>query len=119
MLNGACHCGLVRIDVPDAPATLTLCNCSICRRNGALWAFYAREDVKMTGHPENTTGYVWGAKTITTYRCTGCGSVTHWEPLAQANGKNFGVNVRNFDPADIGAARLRRFDGADAWVYID
>ena len=118
MLNGACHCGLVRIDVPERPAALVLCNCSICRRNGALWAFYAREDVQVTGHPAHTSGYVWGARTITTFRCTGCGSVTHWEPLA-SEGRKFGINIRNFDPHEIGDVRLRRFDGADAWDYID
>jgi hypothetical protein len=36
MLNGTCHCGKVRIDVPACPDTLILCNCSICRRYGVL-----------------------------------------------------------------------------------
>ena len=118
MLNGACHCGQVRIDLPDHPAALVNCNCSICRRIGALWAFYERDDLRIAGHPEHTTGYVWGARTITTFRCNGCGCVTHWEPLAAGKTK-FGINLRNFDPHELGEVRLRRFDGADKWVYID
>ena len=119
MLNGACHCGNVRIEVPARPAALINCNCSICRRNGALWAFYPREDVRMSGHPEHTTGYAWGARSIETFRCTGCGCVTHWQPLTAEAGTKFGVNIRNFDPHEIGEVRLRRFDGAETWAYLD
>lgn len=118
MLNGACHCGLVRIDVPAAPAQLILCNCSICRRYGVLWAFYPREVVKLTGHPAHTTGYIWGERTIETFRCTGCGCVTHWESLSPTASK-VSVNMRNFDPHEIGDAQLRRFDGAQTWTYLD
>ena len=118
MLNGSCHCGNVRIEVPDHPPALVLCNCTICRRNGALWAFYARDELRLSGHPEHTRGYVWGARTITTFHCTGCGSVTHWEPL-KPDAAKFGINMRNFDPHEMGDVRLRRFDGADTWAYID
>ena len=119
MLNGACHCGKVRIEVPDRPETLILCNCSICRRYGALWAFYGQADMRLDGHPEHTTGYVWGEKTINTFHCRHCGCVTHWEPLAHKDVPKFSVNMRNFDPADLGDVPLRRFDGADSWAYID
>ncbi len=119
MLNGSCHCGQVRIDVPDRPAALTLCNCSICRRNGALWAFYQREDVQLAGHPEHTTRYVWGPATIATFHCRTCGCATHWEPLGPDAGPRLGVNMRNFGPDAVGDARLRRFDGAVTWTYLD
>ncbi len=118
MLNGTCHCGNVRLEVPHRPDTLIACNCSICRRNGALWAFYPRDDVRLVGHPEHTLGYVWGARSIETFRCAGCGCVTHWEPLAPESTK-FGVNIRNFHPDEIGEPRLRRFDGAEKWEYLD
>lgn len=118
MLSGTCHCGAVRLEVPDRPPVLINCNCSICRRYGALWAFYSKVDVRIAGHPENTTGYIWGERTIETFRCKGCGCVTHWESL-RPDAEKLSVNMRNFDPAEIGDARLRRFDGADTWRYID
>jgi hypothetical protein len=30
-----------------------------------------------------------------------------------------GVNVRNFDPDQLGDFLIRRFDGAETWKYLD
>jgi hypothetical protein len=30
-----------------------------------------------------------------------------------------GVNLRNFDPSELEGLRLRRFDGAVSWKYLD
>jgi hypothetical protein len=119
MLTGTCHCGAIRIEVPDVPQILIDCNCSICRRYGALWAFYEAATVRVVGHPENTVEYVWGAKTIRTFRCRSCGCVTHWEPMQLEVDSRLGVNSRNFDPGSLGTALVRRFDGADTWTYLD
>ena len=73
----------------------------------------------MTGHPENTTEYVWGDKTLRTVRCRNCGCVTHWEPLQPKPNSRLAVNARNFDPSALGSVRIRRFDGADTWKYLD
>ena len=51
MITGTCHCGTVEVEVPGPPEALTLCNCSSCRRYGALWAYFPIEAVRITGHP--------------------------------------------------------------------
>jgi hypothetical protein len=119
MLSGTCHCGAITIEVPKPPQALIDCNCSICRRYGALWALYQVGTVRVIGHPENTSEYIWGPKTIKTLRCRHCGCVTHWEPMRQEPGSKLGINIRNFDPSVIASARIRRFDGADQWAYLD
>ena len=119
MLTGTCHCGDVRIEIPTQPAAATLCNCSICRRLGALWAYYKVGTVRIVGHPEHTDGYVWGDKTLRTVRCRRCGCITHWEPLEPKPDAHMAVNVRNFDPAELDELRIRRFDGAVSWSYVD
>ncbi len=119
MLTGTCHCGAIRIDVSEPPQSLIDCNCSICRRNGALWAICLAGTVQVTGHPEHTTAYIWGAKTIMTLRCSSCGCVTHWESLHPDSAGTLGVNMRNFDPEEIKAIGIRRFDGAETWSYLD
>ena len=119
MLIGTCHCAAIRIEVPGRPAWLIDCNCSICRRNGALWALYETDEVRIIARAESIAEYIWGPGTIRTMRCAHCGIVTHWEPIqAGSNGKR-GVNMRNFDPQDLESVRTRRFDGAVTWSYLD
>ena len=119
LLQGSCHCGAVRLRLPSAPDQATECNCSLCRRVGGLWAYYALGTVEVQGHPEHTDGYVWGDRTLRTVRCRTCGVVTHWEPLDPSPGARHGVNLRNFDPQLRETLRIRHFDGADTWTYID
>lgn len=118
MLTASCHCGAVRLQVPSVPAHLISCNCSICRRYGALWALYESSVVAVSGR-DSLAAYVWGKRTIRTMRCAICGCVTHWEPLDADAGQRFGVNMRNVDPALIDGVEVRRFDGADTWTYLD
>jgi hypothetical protein len=118
MLTGQCHCGAVTVTLPTAPVKATMCNCSSCRRLGALWAYYDQDQVRIDGHPQHTDAYIWGDRTLRTVRCRTCGCVTHWEPLKPGE-KRIGVNIRNFDPALMHQVQLRRFDGADSWTYID
>jgi len=119
MLTATCHCGSVRVTIPRPPEKATNCNCSLCRRLGALWAYYDVDEVQIDGDPERTDEYVWGDKTLRTVRCRHCGCVTHWTPLDLERGRHMGVNIRNFSPEEIGPVRIRLFDGADTWRYID
>lgn len=119
MHQGACHCGAVRLTLPSTPAVATDCNCSLCRRLGGLWAYFDFGTVRIEGHPAHTAEYVWGDRTLRTLHCRTCGCVTHWEPLEPREGARHGVNLRNFDPALVASVRVRKFDGADTWTFLD
>lgn len=119
MIEGSCHCGAVRLTLPAAPPTMTLCNCSICRRYGVLWGYYPRAQLAVTGHPDATEDYVWGDRLIRFVRCAHCGCVTHYESLEPQPDDRCAVNMRNFDPALMAGVRLRRFDGADSWRVVE
>jgi len=119
MLSTTCHCGDVTIRIPRSPEKLTNCNCSICRRHGALWAYYKVGEVEVNGHPEKTQEYIWGDKMLRIVRCRNCGCVTHWEPLESKPGGNMGVNARNFDPIMLGNVQIQRLDGADTWKLVE
>ena len=47
-LNGSCHCGAIAYPVEVDPATAITCNCSICTRLGAVWAFTPATKFKLT-----------------------------------------------------------------------
>jgi hypothetical protein len=69
--------------------------------------------------PGNTTEYIWGPRTIRTMHCKVCGCATHWEPLDPATDTRMGVNARNFEPPAVDGVRVRKFDGAETWAYVD
>lgn len=118
MTEATCHCGAVRIEVPHAPEAVTSCNCSICRRTGALLAYYSPKDVRVIPERGATDIYMWGDREIEFHHCKVCGNFTHWLPVDRTLDR-MGVNARLMAPEVLAAARVRRFDGADTWTVID
>ncbi|HTM59346.1 MAG TPA: GFA family protein [Burkholderiales bacterium] len=119
MHKGSCHCGAVQLTLPSTPEVATLCNCSLCRRIGGPWVYFPFGTVKIEGHPEATAEYIQGDRTLATIHCRTCGCATHWEPIDRKPGERHGVNLGNFDPELIASVRVRRFDGAKTWTFID
>ena len=117
MLHASCHCGAIRLGVPSEPDYLIDCNCSVCRRYGALWALYESATVELSGQLDQLAAYVWGKRSIRTMHCRVCGCVTRWEPITADAGGKFGINMRNFDSGVICGAKIRKFDGAETWAF--
>jgi hypothetical protein len=110
----SCHCGAVRFVVETAPERVTDCNCSICRRYGALWAYYSPHQVQFLAGEGTTDTYGWGDRSLIFHRCYTCGCVTHWAPVDAARDR-MGVNARLMPPAALVQASVRRLDGANTW----
>jgi hypothetical protein len=119
LLQGSCHCGAVQLTLPNIPSRATECNCSICRRLGAIWGIFGWMTVDVRAADDMLVEYVWGERTLRTMRCRGCGCATHWEPLSAKDGGWHGVNLRMFPPELIQQVRVRRFDGAQSWTFLD
>ena len=103
MVEGSCHCGAVRVEVAKPAEEVKECNCSICRRTGAILAYYSPDHVRVSGP---TDVYMWGDRSIEFHRCKVCGNVTHWAPVDPTY-RRMGVNARLLDPALRAAARVR------------
>jgi len=115
--SGECHCGAVRFHVDDRPRWLTRCNCSICRRIGALWFHTSPTNVTITAAENALDPYTTGDKILAIMRCQKCGCTTHWTPL---NGHDrMAVNMNMVDPKAFENVRIRHFDGADTWAFVD
>lgn len=112
MLSASCHCGAVRIAFPELPGSITDCNCSICRRFGALWAYYTREQVAVSCSPDSVSAYVWGDKEIEFFHCDTCGCVTHYETIEKDSDSRIAINARMMKPEEIASLPVRKFDGA-------
>ena len=118
MIQASCHCGAVRVEVAHAPETVTDCNCSICRRYGTLWAYYSPKLVRIAPTEGATDIYMWDDRSLEFHRCRNCGCVTHWA-AADKSSDRMGVNARLMAPEILAQARVRRFDGAKTWKYLD
>jgi hypothetical protein len=111
MIQLSCHCGEVRLEVVVPPEEVKECNCSICRRYGARWAYYDPALVRFVSGAASTDTYMWGDKDIAFHRCRTCGCVSHWSPTGPG-GARMGVNTRLMPPEAVARARLLQFDGA-------
>ncbi|HEY3776588.1 MAG TPA: GFA family protein [Rhizomicrobium sp.] len=118
MIESSCHCGAVKLEIAEAPETVTDCNCSICRRYGVLWAYYSPKDVRIVADTNATDIYVWDDRSLEFHRCRHCGCVTHWAPVDKSTDR-MGVNARLMAPEILAAARVRRLDGANTWQFLD
>ena len=122
MLHASCHCGAVRLEVPRRPRALTQCNCSICRRYGALWAYYSRRTVRILADAGVLAAYRRTPKgTIDFFHCTICGCLTHYERVRKrADGRHtLAVNGRTFDEVEvIASVPIKMLDGDGSWSVL-
>ena len=97
MIQLSCHCGQVELRLAHSPEYLTQCNCSLCERYGALWAYYVPDQVSVKGPSDQLQTYCQGDKTLDLHFCKTCGCVTHWAPLIAQDIPKMGVNMRLCD----------------------
>ena len=116
MIESSCVCGAVRLAITRAPDEVTDCNCTLCRRYGALWAYYSPKDVTVPSGLTDT--FSRGPKLSHFHRCKICGCVTHWSALDKTYDR-MGVNARLMEPEVLARARVLRFDGLDTWKLLD
>jgi hypothetical protein len=116
-VTATCHCGAVRIHVRRAPRTVTSCNCSICRRYGALWAYYKPSSVRIEAPARGVSSYSWRRKVRAYFRCNTCGCITHYVHRKRRPTDPVVINAANFEPAVLAGARIRKLDGATTWTW--
>ncbi len=114
-----CHCGAIKIEVAKSPHSLTSCNCSICSRYSALWGYYEPNEVTLTCNDNDLSKYSWGEKSIYFCHCNKCGCVTHYESSPEVENPKTVVNFRMAKSDFIESIKVRKFDGAITWKYIE
>ena len=119
MIEGQCLCGAAGWTYQGPPRDVTICNCSICRRFGAIWA-YGHLGQEITPRGE-TTPFATGERSCDFHFCPTCGSVTHYVARrAYADGRlKVAVNLRMaLDPAAIRDLPLLHFEGAESMADV-
>jgi hypothetical protein len=101
--RGSCHCGAVHWEFRGAIPDATICNCTVCRRYGVLWAYgYDGNDVHIEDPSSALTVYICGSQKISFNFCKRCGNLVSWRSL-RPNDRGLtriAVNLRLAEPAD-------------------
>ena len=118
MLKLSCLCGQIRIEIRKRPDFINECNCTLCSKSGARWAYFHPSEVSVEG---TTRGYSREDKDDPAAElqfCPKCGSTMHFTLTASAVAKfgnvQLGVNMRLADERDLAGIELRYSDG-QAW----
>lgn len=119
MIEGSCHCGAVSFTYPRQPDWLTDCNCSVCRRYSTLWAYASVGEITLLSADDATIAYIHGDRTLAMHSCKTCACTTHWIGLDGDESSRMAVNFRMCDPDVYKDIRVRKFDGADSWEFLD
>ena len=119
MMTFSCLCGQARIEIDTRPDHINECNCTLCGKSGARWAYFSPADVRVAGE---TTGYRRADKAdpaAELHFCPTCGATTHFvltESAVEKFGNSMmGVNMWLADEADLAGLELRYPDGR-AWA---
>ncbi|KAJ6532293.1 glutathione-dependent formaldehyde-activating enzyme [Mycena vulgaris] len=113
--HGNCHCGAFKFTfkAPEIKQAFA-CNCSICSRNGYLWAFPAsKEDFVVVTGDENSTlkTYEFGKRTMAHKFCPTCGTSV-MARMRNLGGPSAGINIRALADVDAEALTVLISDGA-------
>ncbi len=113
-IEGSCLCGAVTWRFDGVPESATACNCTACRRYGALWAYdHEDEGIRVAGP---TVGHVRG-QGLAFHFCPTCGCLAYWRgsQVDDAGRRRIAVNLRMAEPGPIADVPIDRFDGLDTW----
>ncbi|KZM38917.1 aldehyde-activating protein [Marinomonas sp. SBI22] len=91
--KGSCHCGSVEfeLDLPDGLFDIRRCDCSLCRKRGAVAASIPLSGIHIIKGQELLTLYQFNTKTAKHYFCANCGIYTHHQ--RRSNPAQYGFNV--------------------------
>jgi len=119
--TGSCHCGDTRFEVDLDLDHVRVCDCSICRRRGALIHRVPNDALRVLTPMANLTLYQWHTQTAEDYFCRRCGILPFRRPRkrttseAQAGAPVFdgwGINVRCLDDVELDQIPIKRVYGS-------
>jgi hypothetical protein len=118
-INGSCLCGAVHWRLAGIPERVLVCNCTACRRHGAITAYgHEGQDVTVSGP---TQPFTRGPDlSLEFHFCPTCGCYAFWRGTSlEADGRRrMAVNLRLAEPEVVAALPVNRFDGLDEFVGL-
>jgi len=110
--TGGCKCGKVRYEVQADIGEVITCNCSRCRKVGALLSAVAMSDFKLLSGENEMTDYQFNKRVIHHPFCTTCGIHSYSYGKGPGGRDMVMLNVRCLDSVDADQFKVKKFDGA-------
>lgn len=103
--KATCHCGAVELELtlPNGFEELRRCDCSMCRRRGAIVASVTLDNLKIVKGVDKLSLYQFNTMTAKHYFCSVCGIYTHHQ--RRSNPHLYGFNVacvEGVNPFELG-----------------
>ncbi|ABM26814.1 GFA family protein [Shewanella sp. W3-18-1] len=91
--KASCHCGAVvlELSLPNGIENPRRCDCSICRRKGAIVGSVPLAGIKILKGGDALKLYEFNTKTAKHYFCSNCGIYTHHQ--RRSNPHEYGYNI--------------------------
>lgn len=96
--RGACHCRRVQFEIESTLEPAMRCNCSLCRRKGAVMTRVPAERFKLLAGEAHLTLYQFNTMTAKHYFCNACGIYPFHRPRTAPG--MYGVNVGCLEGVD-------------------
>ncbi|WP_459618233.1 GFA family protein [Bordetella sp. 2513F-2] len=112
--RGSCHCQAVQFEVEGTVDGALSCNCSICRRKGALLWFVPRTALSVQAADDALATYTFNRHVIQHRFCRTCGIHPFGEGQAPDGTAMAAINLRCLEDVDLASVPVREFDGRSA-----
>jgi hypothetical protein len=112
LYRGSCHCGSVKFEVEGEVNSALSCNCSICRRKGALLAFFPRASMKLLTPADAMADYTFNKHVIHHRFCKTCGIHPFGEGTDPQGNAMVAVNLNCLEDYDLASVPVQHYDGA-------
>ena len=107
--RASCHCGAVVLELylPNGIEKPRRCDCSICRRKGAIVGSVPLANIKILKGESELKLYQFNTGTAKHYFCSNCGIYTHHQ--RRSDPSKYGYNIgclEGVNPYELGAIEV-------------
>lgn len=111
LYSGSCHCGCIAFDLDLDVSEAPKCNCTICAKLGAVWAYASKTKFTLTSCEAKQGHYQFAKKHLHHRFCTACGVESYAEDTAPDGTAAVGINLRCIEAINVDKLSPRPWDG--------
>ncbi|MBT4160024.1 MAG: GFA family protein [Gammaproteobacteria bacterium] len=109
--RGSCHCGRVSFEIDADIDHARVCDCTVCRKRGALNFRIHEDDFRPLTPLNEMTLYQWHTKTAKDYFCPHCGILPFRQPRT-GDSSIWTINLRCLEGVDLDTLPIEHVYGS-------